>query len=148
MKLLSSSQKKKITKQLNLQFGITNIPYLMIKFGKERLRLYSGNLSKEELLKLDKNLRIETAGLYFAKQVNDGIRLTIDGLHILQSQITKNILILTKEQSDNWFLGDDLQIKLDKNFKILKYDKDFLGSGKSTGEKITNTVPKERRVKG
>ena len=147
MKILSSSQKKKITKQLNLQFGITSIPYLIIKFGKEKLRLYSGNLSKEELLKLDKNLRIETAGLYFAREVNDGIKLTIDGSHVFQSQIKKNILTLTKEQSDDWFLGNDLLVKLDKNFKILRYDNDFIGSGKSTGEKITNTLPKERRIR-
>ena len=147
MKILSSSQKKKITKQLNFQFGITSIPYLMLKFGKEKLRLYSGSLSKEELLKLDKNLRIETAGLYFAKQVNDGIRLTIDSSHVFQSQIKKNILTLTKEQSDDWFLGNDLLIRLDKNFKILRYDNDFIGSGKSTGEKITNTLPKERRIR-
>lgn len=147
MKPVSSSQKKKIINKLNKQFGITTIPYLFLKFGKEKLRLYSGDFSKEELIQLDNNIRIEGIGLYFAKIQEDGIRLSLDGTILLRSQITKNILELTNKQSENWFKGHNLDLKLDKNFKILKINDDFIGSGKSTGEKITNSMPKERRIK-
>ena len=73
MKPLTSSDKKKIIEQLNKQFGITELPYLIIQFGKEKLRLYTGNLSKEELYHMDNELRIENIGLYFAKYEADGI---------------------------------------------------------------------------
>ena len=145
MKILSSSQKKKIINNLNEQYGITFLPYLLIKFGKEKIRLYSGNLSKNELINLDRNLRIENIGIYFAKEQPDGIRLTIDSVHLIN--INKNILEINNDESEKWFKGYDLDINTSKGFKILKNNNDFIGCGKSTGQKISNFVPKERRVK-
>lgn len=147
MKIIFGGEKKKILNQLNNQFGIKEIPYLLIRFGKEKIRLYSGNLSTGELRILGKNLRIETVGVYFAKEEKDGIRLTLDGLQLIKNQITKNILEISDEQADNWMRGNDLEIRSDKNYKVLKNNHEFLGCGKSTGDKITNFVPKERRVK-
>ena len=147
MKSLSSSQKKKITKQLNEQFGISKLPYLLLKFGKEKLRAFSGNLSREELSQLDKDIRIENIGLYIAKEQNQELRLTMDGTQILKNQITKNILEIDNKQSEQWFKGNDLDIQTEKGFKILKNNNNIIGSGKSTGERITNFVPKERRIK-
>jgi NOL1/NOP2/fmu family ribosome biogenesis protein len=147
MKPLTSPTKKRILSQLNKQFGIEKLPYLILQFGKEKLRLFSGHFSIEEINLLDANLRIETAGLYFAKIENNEIRLTLDGIQILKNQITKNILELTNEQADKWMRGNDLDIKSEKAYKILKNKNEFLGCGKSTGEKITNFVPKERRIK-
>jgi len=51
------------------------------------------------------------------------------------------------KQAEDWLRGNDLQIKLDRNFKILQHNHEFIGCGKSTGERITNSVPKERRIK-
>ncbi|MBD3252860.1 hypothetical protein GF386_03960 [Candidatus Pacearchaeota archaeon] len=147
MKPLNNPNKKRIIRQLEQQFGINNIPYLFLEFGKDKFRLYSGNLSKEELKLLDRELRIETIGLYFAKQQNDGIRLTLDSLTVFKNQITKNILELTDSQAENWLKGRELLIKIDNNFKILKNKNDIIGCGKSTGEKIANFIPKERRIK-
>ncbi len=147
MRIIFGSEKKRIIKQLQEQFGISKIPHLFLRFGKEKIRAYSGNLSIEELKELDKTLRIETAGLYFAKQQQDGIRLTLDGVQLFKPQITKNILELTGEQTQQWLKGNDLDIQTSKAFKILKNQNEFLGCGKSTGERITNFVPKERRIK-
>lgn len=147
MKILTSSDKKKIVEQLEKQFGITELPYLLIKFGEERLRIYSGTLSKEEISILDQDLRIETIGLYFAKIEKDGIRLTLDGIQILKDQIKKNVIELTDADSEKWLRGNDLEIKSVRGYVILKNNNEFLGCGKSTGEKITNFVPKERRIK-
>jgi len=147
MKPLKSSKKKQIIKQLQEQFGISKIPHLFLRFGKEKIRLYSGNLSKEELNSFDKTLRIENIGLYFAKQQPDGIRLTLDGIQLFKNQITKNILELDDKQAQQWLQGNDLDIQADRNFKILKHQGELIGCGKSTGERITNFVPKERRVK-
>ena len=147
MKPLPSSQKKKIIQQLNNQFGITDLPYLFLQFGKEKIRVYSGNLAKEDLNSLDKKTRIENIGLYFAKIQPDGIRLTIDGIQLVKDQITKNILTINDEQAEQWLKGNDLDIKTEPAFKILKNNNEFLGCGKSTGDRITNFVPKERRVR-
>ena len=148
MKPISSSQKKNIIQQLNDQFGITDLPYLFLQFGKEKIRIYSGNLSKENLTNLDKNVRLENIGLYFAKIQPDGIRLTIDGIQLVKNQITKNIMELNKDQTEEWFRGNDLDIKAESSFKILKNNNEFIGCGKSTRDRITNFVPKERRIKG
>jgi len=165
MKIIYSSKKKKIISQLNEQYGISKLPYLLIKFGDPRkfqkfsgpknsgnfsgdkIRIYSGSLSNDELNTLAANLIIETIGLYFAKTEKDGIRLTLDGIQILKQQITKSILELNDKQADEWLRGFDLNIKTGRSFKILKNNNEFLGCGKSTGEKITNFVPKERRIK-
>jgi NOL1/NOP2/fmu family ribosome biogenesis protein len=160
MKPLTSTDKKKIIEQLNKQFGISELPYLIIQFGKEKLRLYSGILSKEELYFLDREIRIENIGLYFAKWENDEIRLSIDGVQLLKNQITKNILELNDKQANEWLMGNDLPISREDasqkplgvwdteyGWKILKHNNELLGCGKSTGERITNFMPKERRIK-
>lgn len=147
MKPLTSTDKKKIVEQLNKQFGINEISQLIIQFGKEKLRLYTGNLSKEELYYLDNEVRVENIGLYFAKQENEGIRLTLDGVQLLRNQIIKNILELNDKQANEWLRGNDIDIQIDKGWKVLKHKNEFIGCGKSTGEKISNFVPKERRIK-
>lgn len=147
MKPLTSADKKKIIKELDSQFGISELPYLVIQFGKEKLRLYSGILSKEELYYLDREVRIENIGLYFAKWESDGLRLTIDGVQLLKNQITKNIVELNDKQANEWLIGNDLDLQTEYGWKILKHNNELLGCGKSTGERITNFMPKERRIK-
>jgi NOL1/NOP2/fmu family ribosome biogenesis protein len=147
MKLITSQEKKKIVEQLNKQYGINEIPFQLIRFGEEKLRIFSGNLTKEQLMAFDKELRIENCGLYFAKKEIEGIRLTFDGIQIFKNQILKNILELTEQQANDWLRGNEIQIKAEKGFKILKYNNEFIGCGKSTGIKITNYMPKERRIK-
>ncbi|MBS3075578.1 hypothetical protein J4429_03910 [Candidatus Pacearchaeota archaeon] len=147
MKLLTPQEKKKLIEQLNKQYGMTEIPFELIRFGEEKIRIFSGNLSKEQLITLDKELRIENIGLYFAKQEVEGIRLTFDGIQIFKDQISKNILNLTEEEANDWLRGNEIQINAERGFKILKYNAEFIGCGKSTGIKITNYMPKERRIK-
>jgi len=147
MKPLSNKDKKKIIKKLNIQFGITNIPYLILQFGHDKFRLYSGNLSKEELALLDRSIKIENIGLYFAKQEKDGIKLTLDSLTLFKTQITKNIIELTENQKNSWLEGKDLDIKTNSGYKILKFNNEFIGCGKSDKTRICNSIPKERRIK-
>ena len=147
MKIINSSEKKKIIEKLNTQFGIENLHYLFLKFGKDKIRIYSGSLSKEELNTIENNIRIENIGIYFARIQEDGIRLTIDGTQLVKNQITKNILKIDDKEVIEWLKGQDLNIKTEKSFKIIKNNEEFLGCGKSNGDKITNFIPKERRIK-
>ena len=147
MKPISSSQKKKIVKQLNEQFGIKKIRHLFLQFGKEKIRFYSGSFSKDELIQLDKSIRIENIGLYALKNEKNIPRLTLDGTQLIKDQISKNILDINEKQANEWMKGNDLPLKTDKELKIIRHNGEFLGSGKSTGEIITNFVPKKRRIK-
>lgn len=155
MKILSSSGKKKILEKLEEQYGISSLPHLLIQFGREKVRAYSGSLSKEELNVLDKNLRVESCGLYLLHNYGDEIRLSLDGIHILKEQISKNIIELDNSQEELWFHGKDIELEKDKaketteGFKILKHKDDFIGCGKLTSESkiIKNFMPKERRIK-
>ena len=146
--ILNSKEKKEIEIQLQKQFGIQKLPDKIIQIGKERLRLFTGDFTEKELEKLSKITHIEGIGLYIAKQENDGIRLSIEGAQILKSQIKENIFELNDSQLKEWLSGTDLQIKTGKKgIFIIKYQNDFLGSGKISEQKISNFMPKRRRIK-
>jgi len=147
MKIIDSPEKKKILKKLNEQFGITKIPFLLLRFGKEKIKLYSGSLTREELAFIDRNLKIETIGLNFAIQHEDGIRLTLGSLSLFKNQITKNIIELNNNQAEQWIRGKDLHIISNKSYLILKHSNELIGCAKSDGKIIKNSIPKHRRIK-
>lgn len=148
IRFIKSREKKKITQYLQNQFGITNLPYLLIESGKERIRAFSGHLSKEEILYLNKLTNIELVGIYFIKKESqEEMRLTLDATHLLKDQITKNIIELTESQMLDWLRGHDLHIQYEKGSFIIKYPPYLIGYGKSIGNKILNFIPKNRRLK-
>ena len=147
MQVLTVSEKKKIVQQLKEQFDVQEIEEIMLQFGLERFRLFSGNLTRDQLLQLDKTVRIESAGLYLARQNEDGIRLTIDGAHFLKEKIKKNFFEISESNMEKWLRGEDLEIAAPRAFLILTHKDYILGCGKSSGKIILNSVPKERRVR-
>ena len=117
----------------------------------------------------------EIIGIYLFHEYPTEIRLSLDALHLLKNQITKNIIEITKEQKDNWFRGEDILVnnknqtkeietsknlgalgkeeeekfgKEERGFRVIKYKDDLIGTGKLTEGRITNYLPKERRRKG
>ena len=148
IKILNLREKQEIERRLQEQFGIESVPGVIVQRGEERLFLFSGNFSKEEIEKLEKCTFIERMGVYFAKIIGKDIRLSIEGSQILKDKITKNIFDLNPSQSEEWMMGRELPIKTGKHgFLIMKRDSDFLGSGKASEEKIGNFIPKNRRLK-
>jgi len=148
LKFFKENEREKILKQLKQQFGIKNISFKLARLGKERIIAFSGDISDREVLNLDRVAHIEGIGLYFAKEQMDGIRLSIEGSQILSNQITKNIFELDEKQAEQWMLGQELNIKTDKKgFFVMKFKDDFLGTGKVSENRITNFVPKQRRLK-
>lgn len=145
---IKSSEKKKITEQLKEQFGIENLPYLLIESGKEKIRAFSGHLSKEEISQISQILNIESIGIYLIKKEQDSeLRLSFDATHLLKDQIKKNIIDINENQASEWVRGFDLSINNNRGIFIIKNNSDFLGCGKSSGERIINHVPKDRRIK-
>jgi NOL1/NOP2/fmu family ribosome biogenesis protein len=148
LKILSINEKKKIEESLKLQFGINEISGLLIKRGEERVFLFQGNLSPKQITELEKTIPLERVGIYFAKMIRDEPKLSIEGAQILKDQIKMNIFELDKEQAKQWMSGQELNIKTGKKgFIILKYKDDLLGCGNASEEKITNFIPKSRRLK-
>ncbi|MBU0894467.1 MAG: hypothetical protein KKF48_00730 [Nanoarchaeota archaeon] len=148
IKILNKSEKQEILNKLKNQFGITDIQGLLVKCGAERIFLFQGSLNQKEIKKLEKIVPIERVGIYFAKEQNNLIRLSIDGILILKNQIKKNIFELNQEQMKEWMCGNELNINSGLNdFVIIKYKNDFLGTGKASENKITNFIPKARRLK-
>ena len=148
LKILNIKEKKKIEKSLQEQFGIIEIKGLLVKRGEERIFLFQGDLSPKEIVELERKIPLERVGIYFAKMIRDEPKLSIEGAQILKNQIKKNIFELNKEQAEQWMTGQELNIKTGKrSFLIMKYKDDLLGCGKASEEKITNFIPKARRLK-
>ncbi|MCK5624376.1 hypothetical protein KAI04_00870 [Candidatus Pacearchaeota archaeon] len=148
LKILSINEKRKIEKSLQEQFGINQIKGLLVKRGEERIFLFQGNLSPKEIVELERKIPLERVGIYFAKIVRDEPKLSIEGVQILKDQIKKNIFEVNKEQAEQWMSGQELNIKTGiKGFIIIKYKDDLLGCGNASEEKITNFIPKSRRLK-
>lgn len=150
LKILNKKEKQEIEEKLNNQFGIGKISEKIIMKGKEKLFLFSGSFTNEEIKKLEEIIIIEKVGVYFAKidERTKDIRLSIEGSQIFKNQINKNIFEIPKELVEQWMKGQELQIKTGKKgFLVMKYKNDFLGTGKASVEKISNFIPKIRRLK-
>lgn len=159
---IDKSKKKKIINGFSI-FGIEKIDGHLIKWGSERLRVYTGTLTKDEIYSISRFSTIEGIGLYVGKDfINKKTkiheyRLTVDSILLWKDKINKNIVYLDKEQEYNWFLGNDIDItnqinEAGKNisgFIVLKSkeDNDFIGMGKITQNMLYNFLPKERRIK-
>ena len=147
VKFLSSAERKEILEKLEAQYGISKLNYLLFQIGKDKVRAYSGILSRTELTKIARHVNVEIIGIYLCKLEKDGIRLSHDAVSLLKDKITKNIFEIDNEQAKKWFKGEDLVIETDKGYLILKNSSLLIGCGKSTCERIMNFVPKERRIK-
>jgi NOL1/NOP2/fmu family ribosome biogenesis protein len=145
---IKSKEKTSIIGELQKRFGITNLPFLLLRGGKEKIRAFSGSLSKEEIEKLSEVIRIELIGSYLLKNEHENeYRLSFDSCHTLKDQIIENIIELDEEQFQLWIRGHDLDIKKERGTYVISYNGDFLGCGKSNGEKLFNYVPKDRRLR-
>ncbi|MCH7535332.1 MAG: hypothetical protein IH948_06240 [Bacteroidetes bacterium] len=140
--LLNRKEIKKLNEKLKEQFGseFDFSKYLVYKTSRDRVYIVN-----KEFANIDpKNLKINNLGLYFLTIEKNGVRLSLDGSYLYEGK--KNILKLNKKNFEEWMTGKDLQVKEKRGYSILSYKGNFLGSGYSTGEKILNYVPKERRV--
>ncbi|MEK6844396.1 MAG: hypothetical protein AABX83_03120 [Nanoarchaeota archaeon] len=148
IRFIRSSEKKRITANLNEQFGIEKLPYLLIESGKERIRGFSGSLSKDEIILIAQLTNVESIGIYLIKKEKErDLRLSLDAAHLLKDQINKNIVEINESQLYDWLRGKDLEIQTEKGNIIIQYKGDLIGSGKSNGERIFNYVPKDRRLR-
>lgn len=145
--------KKQVLEKLKI-YGITNIPYFLLKSGTEKIRAFSGDINKEQIDKIQDSVYVETVGIYFAKIDGEDIRLTIDACHLLKNQLKHNILELENKQKEEYLSGKEPEITNEqakitnqKIYYILKHNQDILGMAKIVNKQIKNYLPKERRRK-
>ena len=156
-KILNSEEKSEILKLLEKQFGITQLQGSLIKKGAERIFLYTGTLTEKQIFRLEKRINIERLGVYFGKIIENKktqtkeIRLSIEGTQLLKEKVKKNIYnIPDNETLEKWMKGQELNFEDDhglRGFVFIKYNEEFLGTGKASEKKISNFIPKNRRLK-
>ena len=159
IQIMDRAKKKKFVAGLE-GLGIQKIPELLIRWGKERVRAFSGDLSTEQIMEIWRMLPIEGIGLYVGKDMvkRNGmreVRLSLDGMHVWKEQLTERVFELTAEQEEEWFAGKDVDLDegqvgvLEDGFVSVKSGEDFVGVGKigNSGKTLFGYLPKERRRK-
>jgi NOL1/NOP2/fmu family ribosome biogenesis protein len=144
LKILNNKEIKQILKQIEQQWGAElKQDYAFLKNNKNRIFIINKDIEKIDL----ERLRINSIGLYFC-EIDNGIRLSIEGSQIIGPKAEKNIVEITEEQVKQWLKGEDLEIKENNysGFVIIKHKNDFLGTGKYKDGKVLNYVGKSRRV--
>ncbi len=153
VEILDNTKKKKIVSIVEEDYGINNIPFLLIKTSKDKIRGYSGDLSREEITDIAKSLNVELVGtqLFTLVDNDNHARLNFDvmNLPVLKTQISKNILNINEVQLKELLSGKNLEVSSPFNspFIPLKLNNDFFGIAKNRGDFLQNYLPKEKRMK-
>jgi len=159
IQILDKTKKKKVLEGLGY-LGELKMNELFIRTG-DRIRVFSGSLTNEQIMRFWSLFQIEGIGLYLAKDLQDKkgnreTRISLDGLHSIKEQITKGVLELEKNQIESWLKGNNLELSKEqrekyldlKGFVAIKYRDDFVGTARLTEQKaLLSFLPKERRVR-
>lgn len=157
LNMYDQTKKKRFVEKIGY-LGIEKLPnILLVQTGKERVVSFSGSLAREEISQICQLLSVEGIGLYFGKYTEDGVRLSVDALHLLQKSIDKNRIEVNESQEKEWFLGKNVELTAEqqekykdvRGFVAVVGGEDIIGTGKKSGDgkMISNFLPRERRVK-
>ena len=149
IEILHGKNRERIIDILNRQFGIKEIEGTLVKRGRERIFLFTGSFDSKDIQNISKYNFLERLGVYFAKENERGeLRLSIEGSQYVKNQATKNVIELTKDEMNTWMCGHELIKNTGTTgFVLMKYKNDMLGTGNASTEKITNFIPKSRRLR-
>jgi len=146
-KIVKTKEKQEIERRLNKQFGIEEIKGTLFK-NQDQVYIFQGEISKQEIKTLIEITSIQGIGILLLKYQDNQYYLTTEATQILKDQITKNIFELNEAQAKDWLEGNDLYEKTnEKGIFVIKYKDYFLGCGKASENKISNFLPKSRRLK-
>ncbi|HII72650.1 TPA: hypothetical protein HA265_07885 [Candidatus Woesearchaeota archaeon] len=144
--ILNAREKKPILKAISDQWGVDFRPEVMLMSNKNKVYITTPELNQVEWHKY----KVDGVGLYIARMENE-VRLSIEGAQLIGPLAKKNVVTVTDEETRTWFRGEDIAVEDDRlkglsGYVILRNKDDFLGSGKVSGGKILNFVPKGRRI--
>ncbi|PIN91064.1 hypothetical protein COU57_02170 [Candidatus Pacearchaeota archaeon CG10_big_fil_rev_8_21_14_0_10_32_14] len=132
--ILSFNEIKKIFEKLSDNYGVESsmLPKnsRLIQRGKEKISIFTGEISDKDIQKFKELSSIELIGLYIAKidlldnNKKEDIRLSIEGTHIFKDDIIKNIVDLNSQKIiDDWMMGREiLYYDIEKAMKENKRD--------------------------
>jgi NOL1/NOP2/fmu family ribosome biogenesis protein len=149
LKILNRKETDAVLDLVRQQWGAEiEIGHAMLRNTQNRIYLAGRDVFSIDMDRLN----ISSVGMYFGEIIREEhIRLSIEGSQLVGPSATKNVVELGDSEAREWLRGIDIDKKLDtKGFVIIrhrnKFGDDFLGCGKSMGDKILNYVPKARRV--
>lgn len=154
LKKLNSRERKRFHQQLQEQFGYSGTLEYEFFLNENKQKYFI--LSVDAAAFDTDGMRVETYGLYLARGMPDGLRLTIEGSQLIGPESTKGILELDDTQHDLWMRGNDLIVSDElEGWLLLKHNDDFVGCGKVVkkdigGKKevtLHNYIPKARYVR-
>ncbi|MFH1823554.1 MAG: hypothetical protein ABH817_02475 [archaeon] len=146
IQFLSRKKQKEIENFFKDTYGFELPTCKIIKKGKDKLRIFTGDISEHEFNILSHLLRIEIAGMYLTFDKDNETRLSYDASYLAKNA-KNNLFEVNEKQFKLWMSGEDIPStkKFKEKFVLIKYKSDIIGCGKATQEKILNFVPKERR---
>jgi len=142
LKALNSRELKEFYRVLEEQFGHKGkFEDFVLESSKEKMYLLSRDYERLDV----SSLRVNNKAMYFGKKERDGLRLSIEGAQLVKA--TKNVVELDEEGMKKWVSGEDVEMKHETCYVIVKFGKDVLGCGRVVRDVLRNMVPKERRLK-
>jgi len=153
--VLNTREKKKIVDDLRELYGFAGeIEGALLISSNYRLYLLT-----KEIAMIDqdeqKELRIDTAGLYIGTKETSGIRLSIEGSQIVGPHSKKHVLEIDEKHLESWVKGEDFELSKEEQkktgneegFFIIKFGNDYMGCCQIKKGNVRSLVSKERRLK-
>lgn len=147
LKILNTREKKEVFEELKSNYGFTEkLEGALFLSQKEEIFLLTGGFDVIEQ-GMERELRIDKAGLYIGKIMPDGVELSVEGSQLIGPKANKNILEIDDEQLEPWVTGESLEGFTGEGYHIVKHNNDFLGCAKIKNNQVKNLVEKNRKIK-
>jgi len=118
--------------RLNEYYGSEYKPDGNLTIRGEKLFLYTGGATKLHAL---------WRGLHIA---NTDLSLTIEGAQLFGKTAKKNTVIVSKEQAEKYYCGEDLSGFVGSGFVLIKTRQRPIGCGRIEDGRIVNILPGSR----
>lgn len=139
LKILNSKEIKSLLIQIKEQFEAKIDKNYIFLNNNDRIYIVTKEISKIDFSKL----RMNSLGMYIGTLEKDGFRPSIEGSQLIGRTAKKNIV---EVDPIKWLKGNQIEIEHENSYVLVKYENDFLGSGKVKEDVLLNYVPKERRL--
>jgi len=140
--VLDGEELEKLKKRLFDRYGITEIPYVILRSGKRKYRA-----ATKEAAKIRK---AQLVGIYVLKETPFGLMLSIEGTQLFGPLARKNVFEIPQGMVKRWMHGEDIEVgskgELKRGLVIIRSGNLYLGSGLYDGQRIRNLLPKARKV--
>lgn len=141
MHFLNKTETEFTLQRLREQFGINFKPEFLFLQNEDKLYITCKELRKVGF----ENYRINNVGLYFARQIGNKLKPTMEATQIIGKHATKNVLEIGNP--NDWLQGKNIKTdEIFKDFVLIKHNNEFLGTGQYTENTILNLIPKNRRI--